>query len=507
MKSMLGTMMVRAGLLAESQVAAANAMAGERGVRFVEAVLEHGLADEDAIVAFVQSKLMIPRVREAVLARVQPEPIALVPARLAWEHDVLPVSLDQTGNLTIAMADPTDVKAVNAIAAHTHAYLVRAVAPLSALRQALTQHYGSREIAMAAPLPQPPAQPPAAVTAPAPVASSPAPAATRAPPVSRGAGPSIPPGPTAPSAPRVPSSSPLPPPPAAALDHDPSSHQPLESLGVPDHTDDSPSKRVIDPEDDPTPNPYSQGPYSQGNYARAPAVHSPVRPRAPVQHSNALPPPPTAAPSHVPTTRTPSGIHQEGAIPDAIARSRSRTPAAGGSKSWNPPLTDASAEPIPLSPEAFEAVLPRVAEAQDRDDLTRVLLDFLASGFQRVLLFVHSRGELRGHDSRGSDLLPEAVKQVRLPAAGPSVFSKVIERQQPYFGPMPRTEQLDVAFAEALGGVKGNVLVLPVLLGNMVPLLVFAQNTRHAVDPFSVRDLSDSVANALTRIIATKRSN
>lgn len=476
MKSMLGTMMVRAGLLAESQVAAANAQAQERGIRFVEAVLDQGLADEDAVVAFVQSKLMIPRVREAVLSRVQPEPLALVPARLAWEHDVLPVSLDQTGNLTLAMADPTDVKAVNAIAAHTHAYLVRAVAPLSALREALTTHYGNREAALAAPLP----------AAPVPVTPTPA----------------------APVAAPAPSASPLPPPPSASLDHDPSStplqtmggtvREPVKAPGVPEPTDDTPSKKIIDPNDRASPDP-----------RQTPAMVSPVRPQAPVRQSNALPPDSPAAPRTVHASPSPSpGMQdQEGAVPTAIARARSRTPAAGGSKSWNPPLSGASAEPIPLSPEAFEAILPRIAEARDRDDLTRVLLDFLGGGFQRVLLFVHSRGELRGHDSRGRDLLPDAVKQVRLPAAGPSVFSKVIERKQPYFGPMPRTEQLDVAFAEALGGVKGNVLVLPVLLGNMVPLLVFAQNTRHAVDPFSVKDLSDSVAAALTRIIASTRGS
>jgi hypothetical protein len=64
-----------------------------------------------------------------------------------------------------------------------------------------------------------------------------------------------------------------------------------------------------------------------------------------------------------------------------------------------------------------------------RDEVTDLLLDFLAEGFSRVIMFTHIKGEIRGRDARGEDLMVEAVRQIRIPATGPSLFSGVIERQ------------------------------------------------------------------------------
>src|SRR5215216_1799045 len=120
-------MMVRAGLLSDDQLAAVQALSAARKLSFVEALIEAGAVDEDSIVAFLHSKLMIPRVGASVLDTVDRGALQRIPADL-------PVSADETGNLTIAMVDPTDMRAVDAISAHTGAYLVRAVAPLRIVR-------------------------------------------------------------------------------------------------------------------------------------------------------------------------------------------------------------------------------------------------------------------------------------------------------------------------------------------------------------------------------------
>lgn len=362
-------MMQRAGLLSEGQAASAHALSEQKGVRFVDALLELELADEDAIVAFVHSKLMIPRVRDAMLGRVGPDALRRLDAGLAWGHDVLPLSTDASGNLTLAMADPTDIRAVNTIAEHSRAYLVRAVAPVGALRQAIARYYGER----------PAAAPPVRTPAP-----------------------------------------PTPPQPAPAPD--PSDTQ----TGMP---------------------------------------------RADVQASEAVPSSPRY-PAHTP---------------------------------WNPPMLDSSQEPIPLSPEALAKIHPQLVTATDPDDVTRLLLDYLGAGFDRVIMFVHSRDELRGKDCRGRDLLPEAVRQVRIPSAGPSVFSRAIEGRRPIFGPMRTDNTIDQMFSQALGGLGGNVLVLPLQLGNRIPLVVFAHGSRHPVDPGSIHELNDAVGVALSRIVALRR--
>ena len=137
--------MLRAGLLADGQVADAAEHARVKRLPYVDAVLELGLADEDTLVAFLASKLLIPRVRQAVLERIDPRVADRLPAELAWQLLAVPVSTDELGNLTVAMADPSDEEAVAAIALRTRSYLVRAVASVSSLRRTLHRLYGDEE--------------------------------------------------------------------------------------------------------------------------------------------------------------------------------------------------------------------------------------------------------------------------------------------------------------------------------------------------------------------------
>jgi hypothetical protein len=179
---------------------------------------------------------------------------------------------------------------------------------------------------------------------------------------------------------------------------------------------------------------------------------------------------------------------------------------AAKTQTWIPPTYGAAHEIVPLSPEAFHRLLPRFATIKTRDEVTDLLLDFLAEGFSRVIMFVHVKGEIRGRDARGEDLLVEAVRQIRIPAGGPSVFSNVIERRIPYFGPMRTDTPIDAAFYSALGGVEGVILVLPVLLREKVPLVVFASGSSNPVDQRSLQDLTNEVAAALERIIVLDKT-
>jgi hypothetical protein len=169
-----------------------------------------------------------------------------------------------------------------------------------------------------------------------------------------------------------------------------------------------------------------------------------------------------------------------------------------------PPASDTAVPP--LSPAAFARVLPRLVSAVDRDEITRVLLDFLAEGFTRVIMFVHLQQQLRGRDARGDDLLLEAVTQVRIPTTGPSLFHEVIERGTPHFGPWRTDSKVNVAFDQAMGGIRGNVLVLPVRLRDRVPLVVYGSGTQLPVDPRSLNDLVDGISSALERLIFRRKS-
>ncbi|MCR9161853.1 MAG: hypothetical protein ACE37F_25705 [Nannocystaceae bacterium] len=334
--STLTTILRRAGYIEDADVTRVEAHSrAHRCAPFVS-VVELGLADENDLLRLLSARLMIPIASAEVLTRVEPETLASVPAELAWSGGVLPVSLDDTGNLTLAMADPTDERAVNAVADHTGAYLLRAVAPVGALRDAVRHYYGE---------------------------------------------------------PTTPSKGPP---------------TPLQIPAVRDEPDDEPE---------------------------APA-----------------------------------------------------------------------ADVVPLSTAAFAAVLPRLVGAADRDTIMEVLLDFLGEGFERVILFIHLRDELKGRDARGTDMVREAVTQVRIPTKGPSVFSDVIQSAQVSFGPWPTERAIDRAFDRAMGGIRGNVLVLPVRVRDKVPVLVFASGAQNPVDPRSLDQLVSSVQSALERLIFRKKS-
>lgn len=363
--SNLATMMQRAGLLPDGEAARIRDFAYANRLPPVQVILERGLCAEPDLVRFVQSKLMIPEVEADLLDQLERETLRHLPKELAWFHEVLPVSVDDVGNLTLAMADPTDLRAVDAIAGHTGAYLIRAVAPLGPLRKALQRYYGPRpdQAELDAAVGELEAEAASQMSAPA----SPAPAAS----------------------------------------------------GVP----------------------------------------SAPEPGTPAEVSQR--------------------ISTELTLDDAVA---------------------------PLSPAAFAHVLPRLVAAGDRDEIIQVLLDFLAEGFDRVIMFVHLQQQLRGRDARGDDLLLEAITQVRIPTAGPSLFREVIERGTPHFGRWRSEKKIDRAFDQAMGGIKGNVLVLPVRLRERVPVLVYASGVQHPVDPRSLNELVDGVSNALERLIFRRKS-
>ncbi len=334
--STLTTILRRAGHIRDEDIDRVEAHSrAHRCAPFVS-VVELGLADEETLVQLLSARLMIPVATAAVLRRVEAQTLEAVPAELAWSGGVLPVSVDDMGNLTLAMADPTDERAVAAIADHTGAYLLRAVAPVGALREAVRHYYGEPVI---------------------------------------------------------------------------------------------PSKG---------------------------------------------PPTPLQIPAMDPDPTTEVFVRTEPAVP--------------------------------LSTAAFAALLPRLVAATDRDTIMEALLDFLAEGFERVLLFIHLRDQLKGRDARGSDVVLDAVTQVRIPTKGPSVFSDVIGSAAVMFGPWPTDRAIDRAFDRAMGGIQGNVLVLPVRVRDKVPVLVFASGANNPLDPRSLDQLVSAVQTALERLIFRRKS-
>jgi hypothetical protein len=172
-----------------------------------------------------------------------------------------------------------------------------------------------------------------------------------------------------------------------------------------------------------------------------------------------------------------------------------------------PPLgIRANAPTSAFSPAALEAILPSLKVATDRHQITGAALEFLARGFARVIMFVNLHDQLRGHDGRGQDLVVDAIKQARIPTSGESMFADAIARRTPYLGPWPHERPIDKVFAKALGGIEGNVLLLPVTLSGKVPIILFACGSREQGDVSTFIRLSEAISHAIQRLLVRRKS-
>jgi type IV pilus assembly protein PilB len=97
------------------------------------------IAEEDLLDLLVE-RLYLPRVDLEGCA-IGAEVLRLVPEKIAREHGILPLFKIQNV-LTVAMADPLDAVALEAVSAHTNCEVEIAVARASAVADAIRQYYG-----------------------------------------------------------------------------------------------------------------------------------------------------------------------------------------------------------------------------------------------------------------------------------------------------------------------------------------------------------------------------
>jgi hypothetical protein len=163
-----GLMLLRAGVVTQEQLARANQSRREHGGTLGGHLVALGLVTEDQLAEFYRHRLMVPRIGQDALASIAKKVIAIVPSDMAAEFRVVPVSVDREGNLTLAMADPSDTHAVDEVGFFTGHFVMRAVTTESAIAWALEHYYSIATAAI------PAAGAAAAAPAVAPAPSSPA---------------------------------------------------------------------------------------------------------------------------------------------------------------------------------------------------------------------------------------------------------------------------------------------------------------------------------------------
>lgn len=137
----VGSLLLRAGLVAPEQVAAARKEVNNVGGTVPEQLVQQGHISDEELTTFYRKRLLIPRVNPSDLAKLSNRLLEKVPPDMATEFRSIPVSLDREGNLTLVMSDPSDTEAVDEIGFFTGNYVVRAIATQAQIAWCLAHYY------------------------------------------------------------------------------------------------------------------------------------------------------------------------------------------------------------------------------------------------------------------------------------------------------------------------------------------------------------------------------
>src|SRR5499426_3555523 len=138
----LGDLLIAEGLVTEPQLR--HALAQQKGTndKIGSVLVRLQLLTEDQLIGFLSRQYGIPSMQLAQLS-VDSDVLVLVPPAIAKKYEVLPVKrVDNT--LTLAMADPTNVFALDDVAFMTNLQVLPVVASQTAIRTAIERNYDSR---------------------------------------------------------------------------------------------------------------------------------------------------------------------------------------------------------------------------------------------------------------------------------------------------------------------------------------------------------------------------
>lgn len=142
----IGELLVENGLLTRKQLEEALKCQVIFGGRLGTNLVEMGIVEELDLLRILGKQLEMPYVSPEQLAAIPPEVIKLIPLEIAEEYKIIPLSLEKK-RLTVAMWDPSDLSAIDAVSFITGYIIIPVVCSELRLLLALEQYYGvKREV-------------------------------------------------------------------------------------------------------------------------------------------------------------------------------------------------------------------------------------------------------------------------------------------------------------------------------------------------------------------------
>ncbi|MCS6799414.1 MAG: hypothetical protein NZ898_12975 [Myxococcota bacterium] len=153
-----------------------------------------------------------------------------------------------------------------------------------------------------------------------------------------------------------------------------------------------------------------------------------------------------------------------------------------------------------------ELAIAAIRSAPSRDRVVEALCTSAARLGRLALFLALRRGVLQGWDGRGGSLSPEAIRNLRIAIATPSMFQHVVQTLRPHDGAYGPTAA-DQAFRAAIGArVEATVLVVPVTPGGRVAgVLVVDEPTAGPFVRERIAQACRAAADAFERLIDARR--
>lgn len=138
-KKKIGDLLLERGFITKEQLKEGLQVQSETGRRLGEVLVERHYITEEQLIDTISERLQIPRVSLRSMY-IDPQTVQLLNVEIARRYCVIPIF--QVGNtLTIAMADPLNILAVDEIKYRTNSNIRRAVALASEIKEAIDQYY------------------------------------------------------------------------------------------------------------------------------------------------------------------------------------------------------------------------------------------------------------------------------------------------------------------------------------------------------------------------------
>ena len=139
--SRLGEMLVKSKLITEDQLKKALAQQSTSGGRLGSNLVKLGFLTEEDITSFLSKQYGVPSINLAHF-EIDQNVIKLVPAEIAQKHMVIPIN--RKGSvLTVAMADPSNIFAIDDIKFLSGFKVEPVVAAETSIKNAINKHYDS----------------------------------------------------------------------------------------------------------------------------------------------------------------------------------------------------------------------------------------------------------------------------------------------------------------------------------------------------------------------------